>query len=218
MEGFTTHFQPLLPFVRETIDSGEIGDVMIVRAELTYTIQDWANDARVKPELAGGCLLDAGCYCVNAIRAIMRDEPLAVQAFQRAKEEIGVDSTLLGIMRFPGDRLAYMATGIEQPSRACCEVIGTQGRIWVPGLFGGSQVVVLASGEERVTELESADGFRLQLEHSTKCILEGKTPMLPPEDGLHNTAALVALKRTAAEGGVVAVWPNGPAVATGEAA
>lgn len=205
MEGFTTQFQPLLPYVVETIAAGTIGRVTIVRSELTYTIQDWENDSRVKPELAGGALLDAGCYCVNAIRTVMGDEPVSVQAYQHVREWVGVESTFVGLMQFPGDRVAYLATGMEQPFRAMLEVIGTEGRIEVPLLFSGTKVRVAVGGETHVETFEAGDRFRRQLDHFSTCILEGAEPKLPPIDGLRNTAALVALKRAAVEGRAVEV-------------
>ena len=205
MEGFTTQFQPMMPFIRETIDSGEIGEVMIARAELTYTIQDWGGDNRVKRELGGGALLDAGCYCVNAVRFLMDREPESVQAFQRVRESHGVDSTFVGLLRFADDRMAYIATGMEQPFRACCEVIGTEGRIEVPYLFGGQVVKVVVGREEREERFEQVNRFRVQMEHFAECILRGQAPMLPPEDGLNNTKVLVALQRAAREGREVPV-------------
>jgi predicted dehydrogenase len=205
MEGFTTQFQPLLPYVLETIAAGTIGAVKIVRSELTYTIQDWENDSRVKPELAGGALLDAGCYCVNAIRTVMGDEPVSVEAYQHVRAPVGVETTFVGLMHFPGNRFAYLATGMEQPFRAMLEVVGTEGRIEVPMLFSGTEVRVIAGGETHVESFDAADRFRLQLDHFSTCILEGSEPKLPPVDGLRNTAALVALKRAAEEGRAVEV-------------
>jgi xylose dehydrogenase (NAD/NADP) len=205
MEAFTTRFQPVMPCVRETIGSGQIGEVVIVRAELTYTIQDWDADNRVKAELGGGALLDAGCYCVNAIRFVMGAEPESVQAFQREKEGYGVDATFVGLMRFPGDRMACMATGMEQPFRARCEVIGTAGRIEVPYLFGEQVVKVVVGGQERVLEFDAVNRFRAQIAHFADCILHGTQPTLPPEDGLNNTRVLVALQRAAREGRAVEV-------------
>ena len=115
MEGFTTHFLPQFAFARELITSGAIGPVRIVRAELTYTLRDWVNDSRTKAELGGGALFDAGCYCVNTIRAMMGDEPLSVQAFERIKTGHDIDASFVGILRFRDDRLAYLATGMEEP-------------------------------------------------------------------------------------------------------
>jgi predicted dehydrogenase len=200
MEGFTHRFTPLAAFLRETIDSGMIGEVKLVRAELTYTIQDWENDTRIKRELAGGAMWDAGCYCVNTLRYLMGDEPLSVQAFQRIRKPQQVDSTFTGLMRFPGDRFAYMVTGMEQPFRHCCEVTGTDGWIWAPNLFAADKATVKAGGEERTVTFENINRFQVQLEHFSDCILNDGSPMLTLDDAMGNTAALAALKQAAREG------------------
>ena len=205
MEGFTQRFLPQARYVRETIDSGKIGVIRSVRAELVCTLPDWDTDSRAKPELAGGCLYDAGCYCVNTLRWAMGDDPVRVQAFQRIKEGYSVDATFAGLLEFPGGRMAYMLTGMEEPFRGCCEVIGSEGRIEMPDLFGGSRVHVVVGGEEHVETFEAVDRFKLQIEHFSDCILNQKQPMLTLEDSRGNTAALVALKRAAVKGGTVAV-------------
>lgn len=99
--------------------------------------------------------------------------------------------------------MAYVATGMEQPFRACCEVIGTKGRIEVPFLFGGQMVRVTIGNEEHVQESEPVNRFRVQAEHFSECILTGKQPKLPPQDALNNTRVLVALQRAAREGHAV---------------
>ncbi len=205
MEAFRYRFHPQVPFVRETIDSGEVGELRLTRVELLYTIQDWAGDSRVKPGLGGGCLMDAGCYTVNLTRFLMGAEPVRVQAFERRRAEPAVDTTFAGLMEFPGDRLAYVATGMEEPFRFTCEVIGSEGTIRVAHCFAGGAVTVESGGQEKVREFDGIDQFQAQLEHFSDCILSGTPPMLPVEDARGNTAALVALRRAAAEGRAIDV-------------
>jgi predicted dehydrogenase len=205
MEGFTQHFLPHLEYARQVLDAGEIGDLRLLRAELAYTLRDWANDSRAQADLAGGALWDAGCYCVNTIRSVVRSEPIEVQALQTMHPEAGVDSTFAGLMRFPGGVTAFMCTSMEMPFRGCCEIVGTQGRIDVPTLFGGDKVVVTAGGEERVITFEPTNRFARQMKHFSGCILNGRPVKRPPIDGLRNTAALVALKRSAETGRMVAL-------------
>jgi predicted dehydrogenase len=200
MEGFTHRFTPLAAFLHETIDSGAIGAVKLVRAELTYTIQDWENDTRTQKDLAGGALWDAGCYCVNTIRYLMDDEPQSVQAYQHIREPQQVDSTFVGLMHFPGDRFAYVVTGMEQPFRHCCEITGTEGSIWVPDLFSADKAMVIVGGEERTITFERVNRFQVQLDHFSECILHDLPPMLTPDDSLGNTATLAAIKRAACTG------------------
>jgi predicted dehydrogenase len=205
MEGFTQHFLPHLEYARQVLDAGEIGDLRLLRAELVYTLRDWENDSRAQADLAGGALWDAGCYCVNTIRSVVRSEPIEVQALQTMHPEAGVDATFTGLLLFPGGVTAFMCTSMEMPFRGSCEIVGTLGRIDVPSLFGGDKVVVTAGGEERVITFEPTNRFARQMAHFSGCILSGRPVKRPPVDGLRNTAALVALKRSAETGRTVAL-------------
>ena len=127
-------------------------------------------------------------------------EPVEVQALQTLHPDAGVDSTFTGQMRFPGGVTAFMCTSMEMPFRGCCEIVGTEGRIDVPTLFGGDRVVITAGGEERVMTFERVNRFARQMEHFSDCILNGTPVKRPPIDGLRNTAALVALRRSAEMG------------------
>ena len=205
IEGFTPRYEPQIDFTLRLIKNGEIGDVKIISSELTYTIKDWEDDTRVKPALAGGSLFDAGCYCVNMIRHLLGDEPVSVAGYQRIHPAAGVDSTFMGLMEFRNGCLGYMSTGMEHPFRACCEIIGAEGRIEIPGMFGGGKIKVVKDQTEKVHTFENVNRFQLQIEHFSDCILNGTPLRFPPEDGLANTRVLVALKEAAKSGRVVPI-------------
>ncbi|MDF1514848.1 MAG: Gfo/Idh/MocA family oxidoreductase [Anaerolineae bacterium] len=200
LEGFTPRYEQQMVFAQKLLRDGVIGEVKIIRSELTYTIQDWNNDSRVKSELAGGSLMDAGCYCVNAIRFLIEQEPQSVVGYQRTHATAGVDSTFVGLMQFKDGCVGYVATGMEQPFRACCEIIGSTGRIEIPGMFGGAKVKVQSGSTEETHGFETSNRFCLQIEHFSNCILNDLPLKFPPEDGLANTRVLVALKQAALTG------------------
>ncbi len=140
MEGFTHRFQPQLAHARELVRQGAIGNIRIVRAEVIYATQDWENDSRANAALGGCVTVEAGCYCADTIRYFMQDEPFDVKGFAVQRNEDGLDTTFSGIMKFPGNRLGVMNTCMETSFRACCEVIGTEGRIEMHDLFFGSGI------------------------------------------------------------------------------
>ncbi|MCH7793305.1 MAG: gfo/Idh/MocA family oxidoreductase, partial [Planctomycetes bacterium] len=47
--------------------------------------------------------------------------------------------------------------------------------------------------------------FQVQFDEFSDCVLTGKAPEYPPEDGLRNMAAIVALLASARDGGTVPV-------------
>ena len=205
MEGFTHRFNPLMSFIRATIEAGAIGDIRFVRSELTYTLQDWENDARAKAHLAGGSLFDAGCYAVNTVRFLMGTEPVSVQAVEHIRETHQVDTRFIGLLKFPGGRLATITAGMESPFRFSCEVIGSKGSLITENLFRGDRLQVTTDKGEWIEEFEVLDRFQAQIEHFSDCILQSRQPAFPPEDGRNNVAVLIALKQAAQEGKAVKV-------------
>lgn len=208
VEAFSHPFTPVLPVMQQVIASGQIGEVKLVRAELLYTIQDWEHDSRVNKELAGGALLDAGCYCVNVIRTLMGMEPTSVQAYAHIRESLGVDTTFTGLLRFPGDKIGYLATGMEQPFRFTCEVIGTEGELSTANVFDGTHLEISQGPVRRVVNFTPVNRFQRQLEHFSRCVLTGAVPRTTLQDSLYNTATLVALKEAAMEGHWIVVNPE----------
>ena len=73
----------------------------------------------------------------------------------------------------------------------------------VPKAFtGGSKgaTVTVTSGNESQTDtFDDLNQYQAEVEHFSDCILNGREPMLSPEDAKKNTAVIVALKRAAQE-------------------
>ena len=194
MEGFTHRFLPQMDFVLGAVRHGTVGETVCVRTELTYTLKDWERDSRARAELAGGALMDAGCYCVNTVRFLMEGEPDEVHGYARMRN--GVDATFSGVMRF-GERTAIVHASMEEPFRACCEVSGTRGRILVPDLFFGTEVLVVSDGRENTHRFSPVDRFRCQLEHFSRCVHRGATPRVTVDDSLGNARVLAVLSSAA---------------------
>ena len=62
-EAIWTRYMPSRKMINDIIESGVIGEVTAVTANLSYTV---SHVERIrKPELAGGALLDVGVYPIN---------------------------------------------------------------------------------------------------------------------------------------------------------
>ena len=69
-EGFMWRHHPQTATLTRLVAEGAIGRLRMIRAAFSFQLAavHGAGDARFSPELEGGCLMDVGCYCVNAIR------------------------------------------------------------------------------------------------------------------------------------------------------
>jgi predicted dehydrogenase len=205
VEAFTPRWNPQMKATRELIAAGEIGEVTSLEAGLTFMVTDPSNIRLSKP-LAGGSLMDAGCYAVYAVRFAMGKEPTQAAAFDRKRKGIEVDTTFNGFLKFPGDAVAHVFSSVEGPRQRVFTAIGTKGQISIPDAFSETSPVIIKreSGEE-VREMKGPNRFQVQLDEFSECVLTGKKPVFPVEDAMRNMAAVIALLDSAAKGRAVPV-------------
>src|SRR5260370_637556 len=86
MEAFMYRFHPQTIWALEQIKAGRLGEVRLVRASFAFNIfsPPRPHDIRLQPNLAGGSLMDIGCYAVNFCRAVYGRPPLAAPALVQA--------------------------------------------------------------------------------------------------------------------------------------
>jgi predicted dehydrogenase len=69
MEAFHYRYHPLMARAVELIRDGAIGEVRRVETELSFPLPRF-SDIRYNYDLAGGALMDAGCYAVHCLRTL----------------------------------------------------------------------------------------------------------------------------------------------------
>jgi predicted dehydrogenase len=206
VEAFTHRWNPHLRKARSLISDGAIGHVTSLHSALTSTIAHRQGAIVFSPELAGGSLLNAGCYAVYACRFVLGEEPVRAVGFAYDRGGYGVDTTFTGLLEFPGGAVAHVASSMEQPWRGELIAIGSAGRIEIPDMFeDGGPIIIKSGDDERVEATVAPNRFRVQLDEFSECVATGKSPEFPAEDGLLNTAALVALRSAAKKGAMVDV-------------
>ncbi len=210
MEAFMYRFHPRSRRVKALIDQGAIGDPRLVRSSFCFRHPD-LTDIRFRPEMGGGALLDVGCYGVSLARWLLGTEPETVQACAEYGPS-GVDTTIVGLLRFPGGRLAVVEASFTSALQQTFTVVGTEGAIELPQdafipwekdawfrLRGVDQE------EGSVEVVSGADEYQLMVEHFADAVL-GKVDLeSSPEEGVENMRVLDALARAAREGHAVQV-------------
>jgi predicted dehydrogenase len=113
------------------VDAGEIGTVRHLEAHFCIPLI-LPGDIRWRRDLAGGALMDTGCYTVSLLRHLARAEPEVVRA-SSIWTRGGVDRFTEADLRFPGDRTARLTTSLlcSWLIRATVRVEGTTGGFWV---------------------------------------------------------------------------------------
>lgn len=222
MDGFMWPHHPRTDRIRRALEEGLIGEVRRVTAAFTFRMDPIdPNNVRLRPELAGGSLLDVGCYAVGAIRWAMGAEP--VRVFARARFAHGVDVEVSGQFVFPDDRVAAFDCGFALPYRAWIEMVGTNGTIRVPRMWAPlarATWEVEVNGQPAVEHaIEGEDQIVRMLDEFAAAVWEGRDPRPGPDEAVRTLRVLDAVRRSIAEGGEVETGPvtpgTGPAHSSG---
>jgi xylose dehydrogenase (NAD/NADP) len=138
LEGFMYRFHPRFERLQELLASGAVGTVTFLHVGHTF---DAGGDDNIRwyTGLGGGALFDAGGYCVNVSRMVTGQEPVHVAAFgnyRDANDTGRIDTSIAGMLRFPGSATALFDTGVNLERRNFLEVTGTEGRLYLDNPFG----------------------------------------------------------------------------------
>jgi predicted dehydrogenase len=127
VEAYPYRAQPQTLKMRELLRAKAIGRLQLAQASFGFPLTDTAN-IRMDPALAGGALMDAGCYPVSLVRTIAGERPHRVHAMAKWAAS-GVDLTLLASMEFPGGLLAQISCSFATLRHRHAFIAGDAGSI-----------------------------------------------------------------------------------------
>jgi predicted dehydrogenase len=138
MEAFMYRCHPQTAKLVELIRQRTIGEVRMIQATFSFNAGFNADSRIFNNDLAGGGILDVGCYPVSISRLIAgaatgKDfaDPLDVKGAGHLGQT-GVDEWAAAVLRFPGDIIAQVATGVALNQENVVRIFGTQGNIFIP--------------------------------------------------------------------------------------
>src|SRR5581483_3832727 len=158
MEAFMWRHHPQTAALVELVERGTIGELRLVRATFSSPIPP--ADPRFDPALAGGALMDVGCYCVSGSR-LLCGEPVTATAHQVVAQS-GIDVRLTGTLLFAGDVVAQIDCAFDLPLRQRLEVVGSDGWFEVAWPWNVREPgIVIRRGDEReLVDVGTADASR----------------------------------------------------------
>jgi predicted dehydrogenase len=187
--------------------------VRSVQASFGFALSNPKGDIRMKPELGGGALLDAGCYPLSLIRLLMGSAPQSVHAVA-SWTETGVDMSVAATLYYIGGVRAQLTCAMDAANHRLAHIIGTQGVITTEYLnHTGSaddpygyrpNEMRIRRGAGPFEDLRSDDrgsGFRFAVEAFARLIAERDHEAIRQANdaSLDNAATLEALALSAKE-------------------
>ena len=130
-EAFAYRYHPLTARVKEIIASGELGKIRYIQAQFCFLLPA-PNNIRFKYDLAGGALMDCGCYPVSLIRFLADAEPTVEHAEARLFAP-QVDHKMSADLSFADGRRAHLVCDMLSPKlfRSLLNVEGDSGKLHV---------------------------------------------------------------------------------------
>jgi D-xylose 1-dehydrogenase (NADP+, D-xylono-1,5-lactone-forming) len=205
VEAFMYRSHPYVAAVDAAIQSGAIGQVRHIRTSFCYRTTKIAGNIRFDRALAGGALMDIGCYCINFSRHFAGAEPVKIEASARL-HETGVDEITSATLQFPNSLIATFTCGMTVQADNTAAICGTDGYIeipwpWKPTPGKGGYVIARSTPPRQDQKDASApptpprqefkvdadqDLYALEADDFAAAVLDGKPPSISRADTLGN--------------------------------
>lgn len=185
-EAIWTRYQPMRHIIRETLDSGVIGDPRLITANLGYFITQ--NRRIVDPALAGGALLDVGVYTLNFAEMIF-GRPDSVRGLC-TKMDSGVDLTDSITLEWADGRIANLTAAANSISDRLGVVYGTRGYLVVENANNLQALEIYDAKHCQVRRVEcppQLTGYEYEVLETVDCIRRGllECPSMPHSETIH---------------------------------
>ncbi|MFJ8778561.1 Gfo/Idh/MocA family protein [Streptomyces sp. NPDC102476] len=204
MEAFHYLFHPVTRRLHEILASGEIGELRHLEAMVAIPAPA-DTDPRWSLPLAGGAVMDLGCYSLHALRMLApwaggAPRLLSARGGQRAGAP-GVDEWLDADLAFPGGATGsarcHMAYDTLEMS---CRIVGSRGEIRAPNFVlpqRDDRVVVSTGDGERTERLGTRSSYTYQLEAFADRVRGGAPLPLDADDAVATMTLIDAAYRAA---------------------
>lgn len=196
-EAIWTRYMPSRKMIQDIIDSGVIGKLNVVTANLSYKI-DW-KDRLVDPKLAGGTLLDVGIYGLNFALMHFGNE------IERMESSVwmtpsGVDGMESITLFYRDGRMAVLNHSMYARSDRKGIFHGDKGYVVVENINNPNAIDVFDDEDRLLAHYdvpEQINGYEYEFMEAVCCIEAGKTESdsMPAAESIYVMELMDALRK-----------------------
>ncbi len=172
-EAIWTRYMPSRTLIREAVDSGIIGEVTSLTANLGYVVKH--KERLIRSSLGGGALLDLGVYPVNFALMVFGDDYEEVSADAVLSEE-GVDLQNSITLKWKDGRMAVLHSNMQVLTDRRGVIYGDKGYIVVENINNCQSICAYGLDRRLLKEYEipkQITGYEYEVEACKRAIEEG---------------------------------------------
>lgn len=155
MEAFAFRCHPQTRRLIELLQTGVIGEIRSVNASFGYNAGPAPKNYLLRRDLAGGSILDVGCYTVALLRQLAGEakglrfrDPVRVAGAGLLHPEHLVDLDASAVAWYEDGFTGQLSCSIRTSLDSTVTITGTEGRVrlnapWLPGKHGGQPSIAV---------------------------------------------------------------------------
>jgi predicted dehydrogenase len=152
MEAFMYRCHPQTAKLQSLIREGAIGEVRLIQANFCYNMGPNYQNIRMRNDVAGGGIMDVGCYTASMARLVAGQDPIEVKGTAHIGSTSRVDEQATASLKFPSGAVANLACATQVGADSELRVWGSAGSIRVPNPWfpneGENRILLHAAGKE----------------------------------------------------------------------
>jgi predicted dehydrogenase len=186
-EAFHYRYHQLAERMRSIAHDGELGTIREIRTSMCFPLPKF-SDIRYRYDLAGGAMMDAGCYTLHCLRLLGTGDPEVVSATALLRSP-KVDRAMSAEFRFPGGALGHIETSMwsRRVLNMSAKVVGDLGTMHVFNFVAPQFYNLLSLTVDGHTHRERVRGeptYNAQLRGFAASVLRGEPSLTPAEDAV----------------------------------
>ena len=204
MEAFHYPYHPFAKRVRDMLETRAIGAVRSVEANFQIPGKFITSEnIRRHFELAGGALMDAGCYALRAIRGILGEvEGVREATAETEAANSQVDLAMRATLEFSAGRTGHLHASFLAVDNAVVNVTitGEAGSLQVFSLYvpqWGGALRMQWPGHVYSEQADPTPSYLFQLRELVRCVRDGAPVLTSADDGALNMSAIDEIYRKA---------------------
>lgn len=185
-EAIWTRYMPSRSIINDLLEKGCIGEVRTLVANLCYPVTH--KERIIRPELAGGALLDVGVYTINFTLMHFGNNYQSISSTV-LMTETGVDAQECITLTYPDGKMAVLTSSIYEASDRQGVFYGSKGYLVVDNINNPLKIAIFDSNHQLQQEInlpKQVTGYEYEVLELIDCLKQGKLecPSMPHKETL----------------------------------